>query len=463
MSAMTSPPTSMPTASSQQASRSEPVSGRSGLLRLYDDPAMIKRKTSTADLAIFGGSVTFDPPRSIGSLADPDPEKILRYSKIFHDRHWYTNNGPVNQMLEARLAEWHGTARCVTFASAFWGISLAIRQLALPGRHEVVTPSLAYRRMGEIIVSAGMIPRYCDVDPETLAQSANTTQPCITDDTALILGAHPTVNCCDVDGLERLSAETGVPLIFDSVESAFETCNGRRVGTFGRGEAFSMHATKLINGCEGGYLVTDDEDLADALKLARAFGISGEDQVVSFGINSKLNEIHAATAMASLDDLPALIKRNRARYRAYGELLDGVDGLVLRRFDEREQTSFKNIVVKVCQGWPLSRDDTLALLQAEGALARPYYSPALHMHKTSSETRFGALPVAERISREYMLLPCGDQTSLDDVASVVELLRFACEHGEEIRAGLAARGERQMPTGYDPASPLQPAAPVGPP
>ncbi len=421
---------------------------------------MIKRKASIADLAIFGGPVTFDPPKSIGSLADPDPDKLLRYSRIFHDRRWYTNDGPVSRTLEARLAEWHETARCVTFASGFWGLSLAIRQLALPGRHEVVTPSLTYRRMGEIITSAGMIPRYCDIDPDTLAQSAETTRASITDDTALILAAHPTVNCCDADGLERLAAQTGLPLLFDSVESVFETCNGRRVGTFGRAEAFSMHATKLVNGCEGGYLVTDDEELADALKLARGFGIPAEDRVVSFGINAKLNEVHAATAMASLDDLPALVERNRERYRAYDELLEGVDGLLLRRFDESEQTSFKNIVVKVCEDWPLSRDDTLAVLQAEGALARPYYSPALHMHKTWFETRFGALPVAERVSLEYMLLPCGDQVSLDDVAGVVELLRFACGHGEEIRAGLAMRSDGAIPTGYDPIR-LQRTGPVG--
>jgi dTDP-4-amino-4,6-dideoxygalactose transaminase len=307
--------------------------------------------------------------------------------------------------------------------------------------------------MGEIIASAGMIPRYCDVDPDTLAQSAETTQPCINADTALILGTHPTVNCCDVEGLERLSAETGVPLLFDSVESVFETYNGRRIGTFGRAEAFSMHATKLINGCEGGYLVTDDEDLADALELARAFGIQAEDQVVSFGMNAKLNEIHAAAAMASLDDLAPVVERNTERYRAYGQLLEGVDGLLLRRFDESEQTSFKNIVVKVCGDWPLSRDETVAVLQAEGALARPYYSPALHMHQTWFETRFGALPVAERVSREYMLLPCGDQMSLDDVHSVVELLRFVCEHGEAIRARLAGRSEVEIHNGSDPPRP----------
>jgi dTDP-4-amino-4,6-dideoxygalactose transaminase len=413
---------------------------------------MIRSKLTMNDLALLGGPAMFVPPKSIGSLANPDPTKLLSYSRIFYDQHRYTNNGPVNRMLEDRLAEWHQAERCVTFASAFWGLSLAIRHLSIPGRSEVITPSLTYRRMGEIIASAGMVPRFCDVDPQTLAQTAETTRPCINKDTALILGAHPTINCCDADGLERLSAETGVPLLFDSVESAFETTAGRRVGTFGRAEGFSLHATKLINGFEGGYLVTNDHQLADHLKLMRGFGIPEEDEIVCFGMNAKLNEIHAAMAMASLDDLDALIERNRQRYIAYRELLEGIEGVTLRLFDEGEQTSFKNILVRVDEGWPLSREDTLAILQAEGALARSYYSPALHMHQAGFETRFGHLPVAERISEQYMLLPCGDQMGLSDIRAVVELLSFAAAHGDEIASALDKVNDLEIHTGYDPTA-----------
>ena len=412
----------------------------------------MQSKHTINDLALLGGPVTFDPPKSIGSLANPDPEKVLAYSRIFYDQHWYTNNGPVNRLLESRLAEWHEVERCVTFASAFWGLSLAIRHLAIPGRSEVITPSLTYRRMGEIIASAGMVPRFCDVDPETLAQTAGTTRPWINQDTALILGAHPTINCCDAEGLERLSAETGVPLLFDSVESAFETTTGRRVGTFGRAEGFSLHATKLINGFEGGYLVTNDHELADQLKLMRGFGIPEEDQIVSFGMNAKLNELHAATAMASLDDLDQLIERNRQRYLAYREHLDAIAGLTLRLFEEREQTSFKNVLVRLDEKWPLSRDDTLAVLQAEGALARPYYSPALHMHKAGFETRFGQLPVAERVSQQYMLLPCGDQMCLSDISVLVDLLNFLAAHGSEIEDVLDTLNGLEIHTGYDPTA-----------
>lgn len=408
---------------------------------------MTRPKLTVGDLAIFGGPVTFVPPKSIGSLANPDPAKLLGYSRIFYDQHRYTNNGPVNQLLESRLAEWHETERCVTFVNAFWGLSLAIRCLALPGRHEVVTPSLTYRRMGEIIASAGYIPRYCDVDPVTLAQTAATTRACINDDTALILGAHPTVNCCDSYGLDLLSTETGIPLLFDSVESVYETVGGRRVGTFGRAEGFSMHTTKLINGFEGGYLVTNDHALAGELKLMRAFGIPGEERVDCFGTNAKLNEMHAAMAMASLDDLPALVMRNRQRYGAYVDALEGIAGLTLRRFDEGEQTSFKNVLVRLDEDWPLPHDSTLAVLQAEGALARPYYSPALHTRASPFETRFGSLPVAERVSQEYVLLPCGEQTSLKDISVVVDLLSFVAAHAREIGEVLASP-DSQVSTGH---------------
>ena len=413
---------------------------------------MTRVKQSIGDLVLFGGAATFARSKSIGSLADPDPEKVMSYSRIFYDRRWYTNNGPVNRLLEERLAEWHGTKRCLTFASAFWGLSLAIRHLAIPGRSEVVTPTLTYRRMGEIIASAGMIPRYCDVDPGSFAQTAETTRVCVNENTALILGAHPTVNCCDAAGLERLSADTGVPLLFDSVESAFETSGGRRVGTFGRAEGFSLHATKLINGFEGGYLVTDDDDLADQLKLMRAFGIPEEDECDCFGINAKLNEVHAATALASLDDIPRLVQRNRERYDAYRYQLQDVAGLVLRPFDEREQTSYKNILVQLDDEWPLSRDDTLAILQSEGALARPYYSPCLHNLKAAFETRSDHLPIAEHISRQCMLLPCGDQMSLEDIAVLVELLSFIATQGQAIARALTDKGTLEIHTGYDPVA-----------
>lgn len=310
---------------------------------------MARDNRDVVELALLGGDPPFPRPKSIGSLAQPSFDRFMGYSRVFFDAHRYSNDGPSSRLLETRLAEFHHTTRCVTFSSAFWGLAVAMRCLALPGKTEAVMPSLTYRRLAEIAVLGGLIPRFCDVDRAALAQTAETVAPCVTEDTALIVGVHPTVNCCDAPGLERLSERTGIPLLLDSVESTYETCAGRKVGSFGRAEGFSLHASKLINGFEGGYITTNDDDLADRLRYMRGFGFAAEDSVIEFGINAKLNEVHAAMALASLDELEALVARNRARYETYRRGLATIPGVSVREFDLQERCSFKNILVDSSQ------------------------------------------------------------------------------------------------------------------
>lgn len=380
-------------------------------------------KQSCADLAVFGGLPLFDFPRSTSSLVPPKLEDFLDYSRIFYEAHQFTNNGPLVQMLEKRLAGFHETARCVSFCSGFWALVLAMKCLALPGRTEVIMPSLTYRRMADVVSWAGLVPRFCEVNEKTLAVDVEAVKSLLGEDTALILGVHPIVNCCDASGLERLSAQTGVPLLFDAVESVYETVDGRKVGSFGRAECFSMHASKLLNGFEGGYITTDDEQLADKLVRMRGFGFYTPDTVYDLGMNAKLNEVHAAMALAGMNNLDEQVSRNLACYRAYQRELKGMAGIRLVEFDESEKCSYKNILVELDETWPLTRAETLRLLNAENILARAYYAPPLHLGPRSKAENV-MLPITEFLAERYMLLPCGHFVDEQDVIEIAELLRF---------------------------------------
>lgn len=376
----------------------------------------------------MGPTATFDPPISCSNLVAPNVEAVLEYSRAFFDAHHFTNNGPVARRLEQRLAEFHGTERCLVFSSGYWALVLAIKTLAVAGRDEVVLPSFTYRREADIVAAAGLVPRFCDVDPQTLAISAESAEPAMGPATALLLGLHPIVNCCDVDGLERLAAEHGVPLLMDSIESCYESYKGRRVGSFGRAEVFSLHASKLLNGFEGGYITTNDHELADRLALIRGFGFQDRDTVLFLGTNAKLNEVHASMALASLDDIDQQVLRNRDRYRAYQKGLASLPGIRLLEFDETERCGFKNIVVELTEVWPLDRDETVRLLNAEGALARAYYAPALHTKSYGFETRAEAMPVTEAFASRFLLLPSGARVTEADINVLISLLRrFATE------------------------------------
>lgn len=365
----------------------------------------------------------FTTPVSCSNLVKPEFERFMAYSRTFFDARWYTNDGPLARELEQRLAGVHQVAHCVCFSSGFWALVLSIKALALPGREEVVMPSLTYRRLADAVGWTGLVPRFCEVDGETMAISAETAASCMGQRTALLLAVHPMVNCCEVDAIEELARARRVPLLVDAVESCYETYAGRKVGEFGNAEVFSLHASKLLNGFEGGYATTNDAELAARLQSMRGFGFSGQDNVVGFGMNAKLNEIHAAMALASLDDVEDQIPRNRERYRAYQTQLADMPGIELLEFDEREQTSFKNIVVELTDAWPLERDMTVSLLNAQGILARAYYSPPLHQKPYAYDVRGGELPSTDALARRCVMLPCGARVDVDDIAKITGLLR----------------------------------------
>ena len=389
-------------------------------------------KNKLDELALLGGPPVFATVRSTSNLVRPDIEVFLGYIKRSFDRRWLTNNGPAVLELEKRLEDLHQVRHCIAVCNGFWGLVLAITQLALPGRKEVILPTMTYRRMADIVAWANLVPHYCDIDASTLGASVESVSACINDETALILVAHPIVNLCDIEGLTRLAEKRGIPILFDSVEAAYASYDGKMVGSFGDAECFSMHASKLLNGFEGGYITTNNTALADKLRKIRAFGFSGQDNIEMLGINAKLNDIHASMALASLDDLENQIHRNRERYQLYSDLLEAVPGISLVKYSNSEKRGFKNILAKLGPDWPLSRQSTLDILHAENMLARTYYNPPLHAKETSYPSIRRNYPVADSLTEQFLLLPTGEFVSPEDIKLITGLLHFIYIHGPEM-------------------------------
>ena len=385
-------------------------------------------KRSAADLALFGGDKLFAMPKSTSNLVRPEFERFLDYS-----RGMFASSGmdaPLAvPLFEARFAQFHEARHCISFCSGFWALAVAIVALARPGCREVVMPSLTYRRMADVVAWTGLLPRFCEVDPDTLAISARMAAACIGDDTALLLGVHPIVNCCDVRGLVELSQEHGIPLLFDAVESVYERCEAGKIGTFGHAECFSLHASKLVNGFEGGYVTTNDDVLAETLVALRDGRTSQRGSV-----DARLTEAHAAMALASLDELDAQVALNRQRYERYRTGLRSLDGIRLLAFDESQPTSYKNIVVECLEDWPLSRALTIDILNAENVLARAYYAPPLHSKPMAYPHVPADLPSTDALAGRFALLPCGEFVTLEDIDAVVALLSFMRTHASEILA-----------------------------
>src|SRR5215468_8846065 len=99
---------------------------------------------------------------------------------------------------------------------------------------------------------------------------------------------------CDVAALTEIAERRGLKLLFDAAHALGCSHNGRMIGTFGEAEVFSLHATKFINGFEGGIIATSDRELAKKIRLMTNFGFGGYDNVIYIGTNGKMNESSAA-------------------------------------------------------------------------------------------------------------------------------------------------------------------------
>ena len=338
---------------------------------------MIKKHVN--DFALFGGSPVFNTFRTTMNLVPLDRDIFFAYAQKSFKQRQMTNNGPSLKELENQLARFHGVHHCIAYCNCFTAMFLALRTLALPGKHEVVLPSLTYRRMADIVDWAGLLPRFCDVDQITLGVTPETVEPCINENTALLLAPHPITNLCDIEGMERLAKKYSLPLFFDSVEACGGEHKGTRIGGFGDCEGFSMHPSKVINACEGGYLTTNSDALASELRKVRAFGFEGHDKIVQLGYNAKLNELHAAAGLSSLANIENVFAENRNLHLAYQRSLSNLPGVTVIQYSTAEKRNWKSLLMKLGDEWPLSREDTLRLLQAENIHARPYYSPPQHI------------------------------------------------------------------------------------
>lgn len=402
-------------------------------------------KSGTGDLAVFGGRALFAGLDNRQCANTDLVEKYLTLVRKAYDSRWLTNGGVLVLELEARLAAYHGVPHCVAVANVACGLLMLLRTLGPTEKGEVIMPAFSYRGLPYFARWAGHMPRFCDVDAGSHTLDPDAVQRSIGKDTVAVLAVSNFNSTGDVESLCDVARKSGIPIVFDSVYAMANTHRGIRMGGFGAAEVFSLHATKLLNGFEGGYITTHDAELAQVLRWQRNFSLpafkpgAGGDLHQVLGINAKLNELHAAMALLCLERLDQIIAGNRARFEAYQEQCRLLPGLTLVPYPDpdKEQSNYQMAVVSVESPWPLTRDQTVRLLCAEGAQISGYYSPALHLSEHCPRGMIvPSLPVSEMLAERHLQLPVGELVSLEHIHALGNLLGFVYEHGAAIRTRL---------------------------
>jgi dTDP-4-amino-4,6-dideoxygalactose transaminase len=388
-------------------------------------------------LAINGAVPTFAEPLHVGRPNVGDRQRYLELVDGILDRRWLTNNGPLVQEFERLLARRLDVRNVVAMCNATIALEIAIRALDLTG--EVIVPSYTFIATAHAIHWQGITPVFADIDPRTHCIDPESIRQLMTPRTTGVIGVHLWGRPAAVRQLEALCAERGLRLLFDAAHAFGASYRQRPLGSFGACEVFSFHATKFLNSHEGGAVATNDDGLAERMRLMRNFGFAGEDNVIHPGTNGKMVEACAAMGIVNLESTPAFVETNRRNYRAYAAGLSGLPGVSLLPFDDADTPNWQYVVAEIGPEFVAERDTVLAALRAENVLARRYFWPGCHRMKPYRELFPWAnahLPNTNAVAARVIVLPTGSAVTPSDIGAVCDVFH-ALSHGQIRRARVA--------------------------
>ena len=200
------------------------------------------------------------------------------------------------------------------------------------------------------------------------------------------------------------------------------------IGCFGECEVLSFHATKAFNTMEGGAVVTNNDRLAETMRLMRNFGFKDYDNVVHPGTNGKMIEVCAAMGLANLDRFDEIVAINSRNHAAYKHALAGIPGIDVLDYASTERNSHHYVVIEADETFPISRDAIVAALHAENILARKYFWPGCHGMQPYRNLFPHArlmLPQTIDVASRVIVLPNGTtvaEDAIDTIASVCHVL-----------------------------------------
>ncbi len=287
--------------------------------------------------------------------------------------------------LEREWAAKLGVAHAVLFNTGTAAIHAALYGVGVQAGDEVITTAFTFSGTFQAALHQGAIPVFVDIDPVTYNIDPALIEARITPRTKALLPVHIHGMPCDMDEIMAIAARHRLAVVEDAAQAHLATYHGRFAGTIGLAGAFSLQATKNLSGVEGGFVVTNDSEVADRARRIRTYGenITADSDlggwyfrrytVYSVGWNYRSNELSAAFARSQLrrlDEYTAIAQRN-GRY--LNAALARIDGLIPPAEPAGRASVFHKYRVRFDAGRmgvdapaAVFRDRLVAALRAEG-------------------------------------------------------------------------------------------------
>jgi dTDP-4-amino-4,6-dideoxygalactose transaminase len=349
-----------------------------------------------------------------------DEETITGVAEVLRSG-WITS-GPKVKEFEAALSKHCGGRPVRALATGTAALEIGLKLADIGPDDEVITTPLSWVATSNVILQAGAVPVFVDVDPVTRNIDLALVERAITDNTRAILPVYLAGLPIDLDRLYSIADAYGLRVVEDAAQAFGASWKGTRVGARGDLVAFSFHANKNITTAEGGAIVLPDESYVPLCEKLRLQGVvrAGEDgmEVDVAGGKANLTDVAARIGLGQLARLDEFTARRRALARRYFERFDRGLGceLPVADFENSNWHMFQVVLPE-----PVERASFMARMRAAGIGIGVHY-PAIHLFSLyrSLGWKAGQYPHAERIGRAIVTLPLFPAMSDADVDRVCE-------------------------------------------
>lgn len=321
------------------------------------------------------------------------------------------------EKLEKQLAQTIGVKHCFMTTSGSTAILVALLAANIGPGDEVIVPNYTMIATANAVRLLGAKPVLVDVNPTTFTLSVEDVQVARTEKTKAVLHVSLNNRSKNLDGIVDYCKRTGLVLIEDAAQSLGCRLEGKHYGTFGDMGCFSLSSPKIITTGQGGFVVTNSDDLAKAIFKIKNFGRAsgGVEQYDTFGLNFKFTDIQAVIGQAQLAKLPERVKRMRELFDIYSSNLNELNGLTLLKAQTDEWIPwFIDVFTE-------KRDELAFFLKQHNIQTRPVY-PSIH--STDPYKVEGSFITSQYVSSHGLFLPSHlllTNTQLEFICSVIRM------------------------------------------
>jgi dTDP-4-amino-4,6-dideoxygalactose transaminase len=350
--------------------------------------------------------------------AEPDEVRkaMLQAVERVLESGWYVLGKEV-EAFEQQWANACGVVYAVGVGNGMDAIEIALRALDIGPSDEVITTPMTAFATVLAILRAGATPVLADIEQDTALLSIKSVQRCISPKTKAVVLVHLHGEVRDMDSWVKFCEEQNIVLVEDCAQAHLATWQGKVAGSFGQAGAYSFYPTKNLGALgDGGMLVTNDEAIAQKSSRLRNYGQSVRYYHPELGMNSRLDEIHAAMLAERLKWLPEFTERRREIAAAYRSGISNPLVKILSAPQEHSSHAYHLFVVT-----SESRDKFQAHLLSCGVQALIHYPiPVHHQLPCINLARDPqGLENSERHANTCISLPCHPQMTGNEVGKVI--------------------------------------------